>query len=82
MIVKEPIISRTRVLETWTERTKLYSHIYTNHDIVRPVDYKVEMLGRCSESCEWVGRFDDKYVTTLKQQILDRQSKDKYFTEE
>jgi len=82
MLVKEPLLSRTQILGPWVERTKLYSHIYSSHDIARPADYKVEMLGSCGESCVWVGRFEDKYTATLKQQISERQSIGEHFTEE
>ena len=82
MLVREPLVSRTRVLESWAEHTKLYSHIYTISDIARPADYTVQMLGRCSDSCVWVGRFEDKYETTLKKQIAERQNKGEHFTEE
>jgi hypothetical protein len=67
MIVREPILSQQQSIEPWEERHRLYEHIYNSNDIVRPVEYKVEPNGICGSSCTFMAKFDDKYVTTLKE---------------
>lgn len=35
MLVKEPLVSSQKTIETWAEQSKLYSHIYNSNDIIR-----------------------------------------------
>lgn len=41
MLVKEPLISSQKAIEAWTEKSKLYSHIYNSNDIIRTAEYKI-----------------------------------------